>query len=985
MKQSWKRLVALAAVLTMLVSVLPVQWGTSAYAEESTVKIGHTTADEVFLRKQAGSDDYWFRLPMDFEVEILGETTKSSVKWYKVRSEHPTSSTSNTYIGYIHSDYFALGEVSDENNSDVDDDIPVGEEDTSIPTGKIGEVNTLVNFRKAEGGEIICELPVGTQVDILVEPEKIDESHWYKVLYDGQIGYIMAPYLNLVESSEGGAGEEDDTPGSTGGTTTLIGEVNADNVNLRKTEEGALIERLDKGTQVEILESPEQVSTNHWYKVKWEGHTGYIMSVYLDVVGVEVEDDDTVTLTPLGYMKTVKTGVNLRATPAGRSKDQIKKNTIVVRLSNAVTSGGNLWFLVDVNGEQGYMRSDCVAFCDASGNIVTAPEDAVTPDEEEETPETIVGYVRTIKTGVNLRKTPAGDSQEQIAKGKILPLLAAPVDNGGKYLWYLVKAESGRKGYLRSDCIQTCTSDGTATKGPDATDAPVVTPGTSLTVYGYAMIKADNVNFRKTPGGTRLSQVHKNTVWPMWDSATTSGGYTWYPIVVNGDKGYVRGDFSFKLSPTQEASYLAGKGVPEEDASATVATQYVQTILDEVNLRASASKDASAPYNVKLGTVMAFTTSVKVGTNVWYKVIYDNKEVWVIDYCVKVMTTAEYDAYLKTNPSTTPQTMVIDGYIKVIKDDVNVRKSPGSSSKHGQIDSGVILPYSTTDAAKNYLWYYAKTSLGMGWIREDCVELCDKDGKPVSGTVGGGTGGSGSGSGQEATYTTLSKGSTGTAVKNLVTELKLQGYYTGEITSTYTSAVKTAVEKFQKAKGLSVDGIAGPQTQHALYGTVPAGSGTGDLTMTIYPAEKIDWEKGGIQKLWAKGSTYKVYDVYTGIVWQARRWSGAYHADVEPLTAADSARLCKIYGTKTTQQIWDDNLWERRPSLVTIGSRTFACSLYGMPHNYPDGDTIPDNDMKGQICIHFTNSKIHKSSKVDTYHQKAIEYAYSKFKNGVSK
>ena len=75
-------------------------------------------------------------------------------------------------------------------------------------------------------------------------------------------------------------------------------------------------------------------------------------------------------------------------------------------------------------------------------------------------------------------------------------------------------------------------------------------------------------------------------------------------------------------------------------------------------------------------------------------------------------------------------------------------------------------------------------------------------------------------------------------------------------------------------------------------------------------------------------------------------------------------------------------MWQRRPCLVTIGTRTFACSLYGVPHNYPKGDTIPDNEYRGQACLHFTNSKTHDSNKVDSGHQAAIEYAYENAPNG---
>ena len=191
------------------------------------------------------------------------------------------------------------------------------------------------------------------------------------------------------------------------------------------------------------------------------------------------------------------------------------------------------------------------------------------------------------------------------------------------------------------------------------------------------------------------------------------------------------------------------------------------------------------------------------------------------------------------------------------------------------------------------------------------------------------------------------------------------------------------MKAFQRAKGLSVDGIAGSSTQHKLFGTVPVGSGdTSNLTMTLYPAEKIDWYTGGINELWARGSNYKVYDVKTGIVWWAHRWAGGLHVDAEPLTAADTARLCRCYGVSNSTEIASRNLYQRRPLLVTIGTRTFACSLYGVPHNYPEGDTISTNDFKGQVCIHFTNSKTHDSKKVDSGHEAAIQYAWEYAPNG---
>ena len=75
----------------------------------------------------------------------------------------------------------------------------------------------------------------------------------------------------------------------------------------------------------------------------------------------------------------------------------------------------------------------------------------------------------------------------------------------------------------------------------------------------------------------------------------------------------------------------------------------------------------------------------------------------------------------------------------------------------------------------------------------------------------------------------------------------------------------------------------------------------------------------------------------------------------------------------------NDDWWDY---WFTIGTRTFACSLYGVPHNYPKGDTISTNNFKGQVCIHFTNSKTHNSNKVDSGHVEAIDYAWQQAPNG---
>ncbi|XOQ47886.1 MAG: spore cortex-lytic enzyme [Eubacteriales bacterium] len=63
----------------------------------------------------------------------------------------------------------------------------------------------------------------------------------------------------------------------------------------------------------------------------------------------------------------------------------------------------------------------------------------------------------------------------------------------------------------------------------------------------------------------------------------------------------------------------------------------------------------------------------------------------------------------------------------------------------------------------------------------------------------------------------LSKlGSQGSEVRSIQTKLQEQGYYKGKIDGIYGTNTRNAVIRFQKVKGLTPDGIAGPKTLKAL-------------------------------------------------------------------------------------------------------------------------------------------------------------------------
>ena len=89
----------------------------------------------------------------------------------------------------------------------------------------------------------------------------------------------------------------------------------------------------------------------------------------------------------------------------------------------------------------------------------------------------ILGYIKLIKEGVNLRETPNGKtltptSAEWLHRDTVLPYYKKPVSKGG-YYWIYVKYKD-MFGYIRSDCYDY-------TEGPAVTPAPTEVPKPMVT------------------------------------------------------------------------------------------------------------------------------------------------------------------------------------------------------------------------------------------------------------------------------------------------------------------------------------------------------------------------------------------------------------------------------------------------------------------------------------------------------------------------
>lgn len=190
---------------------------------------------------------------------------------------------------------------------------------------------------------------------------------------------------------------------------------------------------------------------------------------------------------------------------------------------------------------------------------------------------------------------------------------------------------------------------------------------------------------------------------------------------------------------------------------------------------------------------------------------------------------------------------------------------------------------------------------------------------------------------------TLSKlGSSGNEVTQIQTKLKNWGYYSGSVDGIYGSKTVSAVKKFQKKNGLTVDGIAGKATLSAMG--IQSSSGTGNdsnnlnLLARIIHGEARGEPYNGMVAVGAvvlnRVSNPNFPSTVAGVIYQ----SGAFDAvsdgqiNLTPSTQAYNAARDALNGwdptggaiyyfnpaTATNKWIWS------RPHTITIGNHRFC-------------------------------------------------------------
>ncbi|MDY3827275.1 MAG: SH3 domain-containing protein [Clostridium sp.] len=190
---------------------------------------------------------------------VIGEEDS----WYKIKYEN--------LVGYVYKDYV---KVNKENTQIENNFESVQERAISKTKGTVTGVNTSLNVRSgaSTSASIIGTLKNGAKVEITGE-----SGNWYKINYNGKVGYVYKSYIKKGTTGTTG------TTGGDGGTSTttekkgvVVGISTTLNVRSGASTSASIIGTLRNGAQVTIIGE-----SGNWYKIKFNERVGYVSKDYV--------------------------------------------------------------------------------------------------------------------------------------------------------------------------------------------------------------------------------------------------------------------------------------------------------------------------------------------------------------------------------------------------------------------------------------------------------------------------------------------------------------------------------------------------------------------------------------------------------------------------------------------------------------------------------------------------------------------------------
>ena len=207
-------------------------------------------------------------IPEGTVVECAGKYAKYSngSKWYKVEYNGST--------GWIYADYAKQTSSSSSGN-----DTPTGTT-TDVSAKYIRIVGGKVNIRASASKDSASKGTIpsgGVATSLGVAKTDSRGVKWYKVKYDGVTGWVSSQYAQPTNDGSTSSGGESTAARVriVGGDCSIRAKANKDSTRLGVIKEGKTAEYLGK--------SKKDSRGVVWYKIEYQGVTGWVSSRYADL------------------------------------------------------------------------------------------------------------------------------------------------------------------------------------------------------------------------------------------------------------------------------------------------------------------------------------------------------------------------------------------------------------------------------------------------------------------------------------------------------------------------------------------------------------------------------------------------------------------------------------------------------------------------------------------------------------------------------
>ena len=389
--------------------------------------------------------------------------------------------------------------------------------ETPIPVGSVidrwGVINkNNVNFRTSPAkanNNGIKQLSKNAYV-WMYESQYNDASEvWTRANVDGQDGYIMTEFINMMTQAESDA--------------------------YQATLQNPMPTRSPAPTNTNTptpTPTPTPVPSQY---------TGYALTKQQVALRVEVSNSDQSILTTL------------------------PKNTLV-NVKNQVYQGSTPWSLVEtLDGNIGNVpdnslrrinQEEAKYYIDQYNAAHPTASPTPTPSP---VPVQQHSYAATLGDNVPMRGAADPNSMlvNMLAKNTVVYVSGQEYLNGTA--WHIVQYK-GQWGYIRADQLRWLSKQETeaylkSLNTPTPTPANTLPPLDQNSASSYGYVTSDKVNFRSTPGGTVTGTLNKYA-FALVLGSTQSGGKTWYKVNQAGKEGYISGDFFHVLSLAELEDFL---------------------------------------------------------------------------------------------------------------------------------------------------------------------------------------------------------------------------------------------------------------------------------------------------------------------------------------------------------------------------------------------------------------------------------------------